>query len=236
MYTYTYMYLHIQASLEAQTVKNQSIMQETWVWFPGSARSPGEGNGNPLQCSPLENPMDRWALWTIVHGVAKSDRTDQQTLSHTYTFFLFQILSPYRSLHNVELFFNSLTSFCSCCLSLFISCCCLCVFFLTFLSALRNFGACDFVSVINFWKSQILFLQSLPLFSISCPSQILIIRVLEHSVLYHCSQIFCVVYFTVYSLISFWIFYAYLLCSLVLFIYVKGSDEVLKIHFTNFSP
>ena len=104
-YTYKYMYLHIQASLEAQTVKNQSTMQEAWVWFPGSARSPGEGNGNPLQCSPLEHPMDRWAFWTIVHGVAKSDTTDQQTLSHTYTFFLFQILSPYRSLHNVEIFF-----------------------------------------------------------------------------------------------------------------------------------
>ena len=40
--------------------------------IPGSGRSPGEGNGNPLQYSCLENPMDRGALWAIVHGVAKS--------------------------------------------------------------------------------------------------------------------------------------------------------------------
>ena len=38
---------------------------------PGSGRSPEEGNGNPLQYSCLENPMDR-AWWATVHGVAKS--------------------------------------------------------------------------------------------------------------------------------------------------------------------
>ena len=38
----------------------------------GSRRSPGEGNGIPLQHSCLENPMDREAWWAIVHGVAKS--------------------------------------------------------------------------------------------------------------------------------------------------------------------
>ena len=35
-------------------------------------RSPGEGHGNPLQYSYLENPMDRGAWWATVHGVAKS--------------------------------------------------------------------------------------------------------------------------------------------------------------------
>ena len=40
--------------------------------IPGSGRSPGEGNGNPLQYSCLENPMDGGAWWTTVHGVAKS--------------------------------------------------------------------------------------------------------------------------------------------------------------------
>ena len=40
--------------------------------IPGSGRSPGEENGNPLQCSCLENPMDRGAWWVIVHGVTKS--------------------------------------------------------------------------------------------------------------------------------------------------------------------
>ena len=38
----------------------------------GTGRSPGEGNGNPLQYSCLENPMDREAWWATVHGVAKS--------------------------------------------------------------------------------------------------------------------------------------------------------------------
>ena len=40
--------------------------------IPGSGRSPGEENGNPLQYSFLENPTDRGAWWAIVHGVAKS--------------------------------------------------------------------------------------------------------------------------------------------------------------------
>ena len=40
--------------------------------IPGSGRSPGEGNGNPLQDSCLENPMDGGAWWATVHGVAKS--------------------------------------------------------------------------------------------------------------------------------------------------------------------
>ena len=40
--------------------------------IPGSGRSPGGGNGNPLQCSCLENPMDRGAWWATVHGATKS--------------------------------------------------------------------------------------------------------------------------------------------------------------------
>ena len=40
--------------------------------IPGSGRSPGEGNGNPLQYSCLENPMDRGAWRATVHGVTKS--------------------------------------------------------------------------------------------------------------------------------------------------------------------
>ena len=38
----------------------------------GSGRSPGEGNGNPLQYSCLENPMDGGDCWAAVHGVTKS--------------------------------------------------------------------------------------------------------------------------------------------------------------------
>ena len=40
--------------------------------IPGLGRSLGEENGNPLQSSSLENPMDRGAWWATVHGVAKS--------------------------------------------------------------------------------------------------------------------------------------------------------------------
>ena len=40
--------------------------------IPGLGRSLGEGNGNPLQYSCLENHMDRGAWWATVHGVAKS--------------------------------------------------------------------------------------------------------------------------------------------------------------------
>ena len=42
----------------------------------GSGRSPGEGNGYPLQYSCLENSMDRGAWWVTVHGVAESDMTE----------------------------------------------------------------------------------------------------------------------------------------------------------------
>ena len=40
--------------------------------IPGSGRSPGEGNGNPLQYPCLEKPMGGGAWWATVHGVAKS--------------------------------------------------------------------------------------------------------------------------------------------------------------------
>ena len=42
------------------------------VSIPGSGRYPGGGHGNPLQCSGLENPMDRGAWWATVHGGTKS--------------------------------------------------------------------------------------------------------------------------------------------------------------------
>ena len=40
--------------------------------IPGLGRSSGEGHGNPLQYSCLENPLDRGAWWATIHGVAKS--------------------------------------------------------------------------------------------------------------------------------------------------------------------
>ena len=41
-------------------------------WISGLGRFPGEGNGNPLQYSCLENHMDRGAWWATVHEVSKS--------------------------------------------------------------------------------------------------------------------------------------------------------------------
>ena len=45
--------------------------------IPGLGRSPGEGNGNPLQYFRLENPMDRGAWLAIVHGVAELDKAER---------------------------------------------------------------------------------------------------------------------------------------------------------------
>ena len=56
--------------------------------IPGSGRSPGEGNGNPLQHSCLENPMDGGAWSATVHGVAKS-----QTRLSDFSFSLSNISS-----------------------------------------------------------------------------------------------------------------------------------------------
>ena len=59
------------ASLVAQTVKVSAYNEGDPGSIPGLGRSPGEGNGNPLQYSCLENPMDRGAWGAIVHGVIK---------------------------------------------------------------------------------------------------------------------------------------------------------------------
>ena len=67
-----------------QLIKNLPVMQKITCnardlgLIPGSGRSPEEGNGNPLQHSCLENPMDRGVWWATVHGVTKeSDMTEQ---------------------------------------------------------------------------------------------------------------------------------------------------------------
>ena len=54
----------------AQLVKHLPAMWDPGL-IPGMGRSPGEGNGNPVQYSCLENSMDGGAWWATVHGVTK---------------------------------------------------------------------------------------------------------------------------------------------------------------------
>ena len=65
-----------RASLVAEMVKSLPASVGDPGSIPGLGRSPGEGNGHPLQCSWLENLMDRGAWWTTVHGVAKRVQHD----------------------------------------------------------------------------------------------------------------------------------------------------------------
>ena len=70
--TYTHYYISSQV---AQIVKNLTAnagATEDADLIPGLGRSPGGGNGNPLQYPCLGNSMDREAWWTIVYGVAKN--------------------------------------------------------------------------------------------------------------------------------------------------------------------
>ena len=56
-------------------VKNPPVNAGDVGSITGLGRSPGEGNGNPLQYSCLENPMDRRTWWATAHAVSKSDMT-----------------------------------------------------------------------------------------------------------------------------------------------------------------
>ena len=67
-----------------------------WVRIPGLGRSPGEGNGNPLQYSCLGNPMDRRAWQTTVHAVTAS-WTQLSTHAHVH-----KIQVPDNLLHNLS--------------------------------------------------------------------------------------------------------------------------------------
>ena len=65
------MYMYLWASQVALVVKNPPVSARDQGSIPGLRRSPGEGNGTPLQQSCLENPMDRGAWQVVVHGVTK---------------------------------------------------------------------------------------------------------------------------------------------------------------------
>ena len=96
---YTYIYIYIQnlifycrlldiwASQVALVVKNPpanagDIRDSSLI--PGSGRSPGEGNGNPLQYSCLENSMNRGAWWATVHRVTQSQTWPKHLSMHTH--------------------------------------------------------------------------------------------------------------------------------------------------------
>ena len=65
-------FVYIWAFSGGSEVKASACNEGDLGLIPGLERSPGEGNGNPLQYSFLENPMDRGAWWATVHGIAKS--------------------------------------------------------------------------------------------------------------------------------------------------------------------
>ena len=66
----------------SSVIKNPPASARDMSSIPGLQRSPGEGNGNPLQNCCLGNPIDRGTWQAIVHGVAKS----QTQLSKYHTF------------------------------------------------------------------------------------------------------------------------------------------------------
>ena len=73
IHTHTHTHTHIYMGFPHSSVGKESVCNAGDPGLiPGLGRSPGEGNGNPLQYSCLENPMDRGAWQAIVHGVAKS--------------------------------------------------------------------------------------------------------------------------------------------------------------------
>ena len=70
------MYTVVRMTPGGSDGKESAYNAGDWGSIPGSGRSPGEGNGNPLQYSCLEHPMERGAWWTTVHGAAELDTTE----------------------------------------------------------------------------------------------------------------------------------------------------------------
>ena len=63
-----------RAALVTQTVQKSACSAEDPGLIPGLGRSSEEDNGNPLQCSCLENAVDRGAWWATVHGLQSPTR------------------------------------------------------------------------------------------------------------------------------------------------------------------
>ena len=65
-------YLYSKTSLVIQSVKKSTYNARDLGSIPGSGRSPGEGNGNPLQYSCLQNSKNRGTWWATVHVIIKN--------------------------------------------------------------------------------------------------------------------------------------------------------------------
>ena len=92
-YSYRRTFKSKTASLVAPTCQEPTCQSRDTGSIHGSGRYPGEWNGNPLQYSCLENPMDRGPWWATVHRVAKESNTtwwlNNNSLIHKIIFFSF---------------------------------------------------------------------------------------------------------------------------------------------------
>ena len=76
LYNLIFIAINLGMGFPGGSDSKESSAKEMRGSVPGLGRFPGEGNGNPLQYSCLENPVDRGAWWATVHGVLKeSDAT-----------------------------------------------------------------------------------------------------------------------------------------------------------------
>ena len=85
------LYASSQGFPDGSVVKNSPASAGETRSIPGLGRSPTGRNGNPLQYSCLEHPMDRPAWWVTVHGVAELDSTEQLS-RHTVS--QYQLMPP----------------------------------------------------------------------------------------------------------------------------------------------
>ena len=72
IYTHTHTWASLRGFPRGSDGKESAYNAGSTVLILGLNRSPGDGNGNSLQYSCLENPMNRGACWATVHGVTKS--------------------------------------------------------------------------------------------------------------------------------------------------------------------
>ena len=104
---------HLHPNIGMLEAAFRPAIESTWnvgdvSLIPGSGRSPGEGNGNPLQYFCLGNSVGRGAWWATVHGVTKSEWLTHFTLDLQETLFFFFWETPFDSwfsaVYNAESF------------------------------------------------------------------------------------------------------------------------------------